>query len=712
MKFTSFLGEDMSAIKSDFSLKKSSITDPHIQRTIKLYASAKGISTKEAQDKFKSMLDAKVKNLGVSTINKNAVENAAESVAFQFLQELDPKKLDLEEFGIDDPADLLDRDFFFDLTEYVLGENAQFFPLKNPFEKKAVRPYFFITPDHLPLMKDEQLKDAAANHCQTAFCTPNAEMVFNRNFSEQLALSALINNAKPKSKKYKSNGGPIPDHYCYLEFVVMHELLHFSSGDHFYTKPMVKRIQKKYPQAAGRAHQILNYVGDFINNWQLAKSGYEQLPIGLFSSDVNYDKFNSYEEIIDAVVKDLIKINDEDFEKMSNEMEKGMDEHMDNPDDKPSQGGSESEPMSKEESDNKQSGQQGQQGQQQDQQGQDGQQQDGQDGQQRQDGQDGQQSKDKQSQSGKPSKPSGQPDDDGEPSADSGDDDSSSMSSAIDDAMKKNQERVQKRDDGNNDAKTALETKDDDAKDIDIKRKAGAGTAKIEFKEEAVTINWKKVLKRLIPTDEGELEDTYSKMSRQATSSMVTAKQTGAGRISPGEVKTDAVKKGLVFVIDNSGSVMSVVNQFNQEIMQLLKKNKQFLDNMYIIKFSNKFELNKINISKLKYQEIQNPNALVNGSEKLRFGSEHSIVDLFSKSYGLGTEYTPEMHRVIEYLHSENMNVIMFTDDDLVQDKRAEKFFRLNKARRNSIALFITDARSHANMEKAFGQHKWMTVLK
>ena len=278
--------------------------------------------------------------------------------------------------------------------------------------------------------------------------------------------------------------------------------------------------------------------------------------------------------------------------------------------------------------------------------------------------------------------------------------------------MKKNQERVQKRDDGNNDAKSALETKDDDAKDLDIKRKTGTGSAKIEFKEEAVTVNWKKVLKMMIPSGEGEVEDTYSRMSRQATSSMVTAKQTGAGRISPGEVKVDAEKKGLVFVIDNSGSVMSVVNQFNQEIMQLLKKNKQFLDNMYIIKFSSKFELNKINISKLKYQEIQNPHALVSGGEKIRFGSEHSVVDLFSKSFGLGTEYTPEMHRVIEFLHSENMNIIMFTDDDLVSDKRAEKFFKLNKTRRNSIALFITDARSHARMEDAFGKHKWMTVLK
>lgn len=150
-----------------------------------------------------------------------------------------------------------------------------------------------------------------------------------------------------------------------------------------------------------------------------------------------------------------------------------------------------------------------------------------------------------------------------------------------------------------------------------------------------------------------------------------------------------------MFVIDNSGSVMSVVNQFNQEIMQLLKKNNQFLDNMYIIKFSNKFELNQINITKLKYQEIQNPHAFVDGSEKVRLSSEHSIVELFSKSYSAGTEYTPEIHKVIEYLHSQNMNVILFTDDDLVNDKRAVKFFKLGVKRKNSVAVFITDAGSH-----------------
>lgn len=719
MKFSSFIYEGMSTAASNVSLKKSSISDPNIQKTIKLYASAKSMSVPEAQAKFKAALSKYIRDLGVSKMNSNAVDNAAESVAFQFIQELNPADLDLEDYGIDDPADLLDRDYFFDLTQYVLGENSQFFPLRNPFEKKSVRPYFFITPDHLPLINDARLKQSAKDHCKTAFCTPNAEMVFNRKFSEQLALSALINKPKLTSKKYKSNGGPIPDHYCYLEFVIMHELLHYSSGDHFYTKPMVKRIKNKYPNMGSRADTILNYVGDFINNWQLVKSGYPQLPIGLFSDNVNYDKYETYEEIIDAVVKDMMAVNDDDFNKMKDQMDKSMDEHMDNPDDTPSPGGSESEPSSKDDEQknapsNDQSGDDGadngdQSGDSGDKSGAGG---DQSDAGEEDDGEPGGGSGGEPSDGddGEPSDPNGNASDNaGSPSDGSGDP-SDDIASAIDDAFKKNQSRVDNRDDGNNDARKSLDANDDG--DVDIKKKVKSGGSKIEFKEGTSVVNWKKLLKKLIPSGDGEVEDTYAKMSRQATSSMVTAAQTGAGRISPGEVKIDAVKRGLVFVIDNSGSVMQQVGQFNTEIINLLKKNKQFLDNMYVIKFSNHFELNKINIAKLKYQEIQNPEALVSGTGKINLGSEHSLIDLFTKSYGAGTEYTAEMHRVIEFLHSKDMNVILFTDADLTRDPRATKFFRLGTKRKNSLAAFITDAVSLKDMENTFGKYPWMTELK
>ena len=268
------------------------------------------------------------------------------------------------------------------------------------------------------------------------------------------------------------------------------------------------------------------------------------------------------------------------------------------------------------------------------------------------------------------------------------------------------------RDDGNNDAESALESKDDDISDQDLENKVSKASSKIEFKTEKTTINWKKILKKMIPKGDGDVEDTYSKMSRQATSSMVTAQQTGAGRISPGEITIDSEKKGLVFIIDNSGSVMTEVNKFNQEIIQLLKKNKKFLENMYVIKFSSGFEVNKVDVKTMKYREIKNTVEFNQKKPKFKYGPSKGIKELFTETYGLGTEYSPEMHRVIEKLHDDNMNVIMFTDDDLVYDTNASKFFKLGKKRKNSIAMFLTDKRSHTNMVNKFGNFKFMTVIK
>ena len=67
----------------------------------------------------------------------------------------------------------------------------------------------------------------------------------------------------------------------------------------------------------------------------------------------------------------------------------------------------------------------------------------------------------------------------------------------------------------------------------------------------------------MIPSGAADVEDTYAKMSRQATSSMITLQQTGAGRVSPGEAILDVNKKGLVFIIDNSASVSTKINEFN-----------------------------------------------------------------------------------------------------------------------------------------------------
>jgi len=133
---------------------------------------------------------------------------------------------------------------------------------------------------------------------------------------------------------------------------------------------------------------------------------------------------------------------------------------------------------------------------------------------------------------------------------------------------------------------------------------------------------------------------------------------------------------------------------------------------MYVIRFSSKFDVNRVNIQKLQYEKIMNPEAAAQKKPKFRFAAPKSLNDLFSVTYGAGTYYTNEMHRVVKMLHDKNMNIILFTDDDLVHDKTIKKFFNLGIKRKNSIAAFITDERSHKNMTDQFGKYKWMSILK
>jgi len=225
MNFSEFITEALTNFKSNHTLNTSSIDDDNIVGAMRVYANATGTPFAEVKRKVEQgIAETQAATVG-SKNHKNVYDNAAASEVFSLLETIPVADMDLSGYGITDTDDLLDRDYFFDLTQYVLGENSQFFPLKNPFESRSVKPYFYIYPDHEFLMKSPSLKAAAAQ-CKTAFCTTKAEMVFSRPFTESLAVNALVAGIKPDSKKYVNQGGPIPDHYCYLEFVIMHELLH------------------------------------------------------------------------------------------------------------------------------------------------------------------------------------------------------------------------------------------------------------------------------------------------------------------------------------------------------------------------------------------------------------------------------------------------------------------------------------------------------
>jgi len=437
---------------------------------------------------------------------------------------------------------------------------------------------------------------------------------------------------------------------------------------------MVKKIIEKHPGVSiGLAHRILNYVGDYINNWTLLKSGYSQLPIGLFSEDLNYDKMETYEDVIDAVVEEFAQMSEQDLDKVTGTMDQQMDDHMDSEGQGPSQGGKSGEPSGESEEGSGESGE-------------------------------------------------------GSGTGDSTKEDD--IAQKIDNAMKEAQEAMRNKDDGNTDNDTSKILNGEgggnginSANDTQSKG-VGDGSAKVDTSFTNKPVNWKKVLKKMIPAPTQEMEDCYQKMSRDSVSSSVGALSTGSARIKAGECPDDPDKKGLCIIIDNSGSVSNILNGFNQEIIKLLinKKTKSMLENFYVIKFSDGFTTFKIDVNKGTFQEVKQVKDIfkkdgkkIDNKPKLK-GAELPVkTKLFEKTFAAGTYYTPELHFVVNALHKANFNMILFTDDDLAyggdNEKYLKKFYALGNKKKGSCAIFFTDKYSYANMGKKFGSPRWVSVL-
>jgi hypothetical protein len=92
--------------------------------------------------------------------------------------------------------------------------------------------------------------------------------------------------------------------------------MHYSNDDFYY--------QKIIPKAN---NTIINWVGDFRTNYLLVKSGYEQLPMGLFNDSINYDRQSEYIEMYRLVKEEFEKMNPDDQDKVKGSMDGMSDDH-------------------------------------------------------------------------------------------------------------------------------------------------------------------------------------------------------------------------------------------------------------------------------------------------------------------------------------------------------------------------------------------------
>lgn len=298
--------EALSSIKAkvgEVKFSETKLDDPHIKKVIQ-YLVASG---KITEQELKKRIDEKIVKFAdvaqkapilYSTIMKNIVED----IVFGFF-----KGMDVE------GAPKFSKIIFNKLWMFVSVENKGMWPLNNFIDRKSLHnpQRFFIDQDAPDFDKKSKYSSV-----DTAAATPNGHFIFNVQFMQNLLNWAHIKGLKPKSKKYKSNGGQIPDEYAYIEFLIMHELMHYTCADFYY--------QKIIPNANSK---IINWVGDFRSNYDLVKSGYEQLPMGLYNDHINYDRQTSYSEMYNLVKSEFDKLPKEEQEKVSGQMGEQSDDH-------------------------------------------------------------------------------------------------------------------------------------------------------------------------------------------------------------------------------------------------------------------------------------------------------------------------------------------------------------------------------------------------
>ncbi len=246
------------------------------------------------------------------TMHQNRVESALFSVTWN---KFDPLVL-AQAIG----APRFSRPMMQRLLSEMGGANSgEFFPLRSVTEKQALK--------H-PLLEYSD-EDPSYAGITTAAATPSGNFVFNEKFMQALINFAHLKQIKPESAYFKNRGGNIPDEYGYAEFVLAHELLHYTHSD------FLRQHTLHNP-----SHKLINYASDLRSNYILVKSGYAQLPIGLYSDEFNYDKYRDFNHMYEDIKKEMEKLPKDEQQ----EMEEGMDgQSNDSHEEGQAEGASESE---------------------------------------------------------------------------------------------------------------------------------------------------------------------------------------------------------------------------------------------------------------------------------------------------------------------------------------------------------------------------------
>ncbi|MEM2159539.1 MAG: hypothetical protein QXN55_01140 [Candidatus Nitrosotenuis sp.] len=598
--------------KGVVKFKKHALNDPEIQAVIDHAAKELKKSKSEILDEINDKVD-KFKKYAAKApfLFSTILENVVEQTLFEMY----------EDYAINTPGPKFNAVIFRKLVRYIKAEHDTFFPLRSFIKSTYLYdPPIILLPNAKYEAESEQIKTAAADK--------QGNFYFNVPFMQNLMNYAHIKKVHPAGKKYQSNGGDIPDEYCYIEFVIMHEFMHYSYDD-FYYNDIIKdnSISKNFKM------KIINYVGDFRTNYLLVKSGFEQLPMGLFNDDINYDRQKSYQEMYDIVKDELLKLNDKDREELEKMLDNMSDDHE--PGNEGQEGDGNGDDDGKDDKSSKKSSKKGK------------------------GGAGGDESGDE------PSEKEGNGEGNGD--GDGKDRGKGKINKTLEDIEKRHKEiedAMQKGED-----KDAHEVEDhrrqeNNKKNIKSGSNFGDGTkhgdAKIgiDYSKEHARFDWEELLANVVKSTGLNTVEVYGKHNRRNMQAIAQADDTGAAAVFPTEVQEEYIDAKFAFIIDSSGSMSSYIEQVYANVHSLFTEHSALAKaEFFLVKFSSNYQIFKCIFNENKAALLNKIDATPNFDKEL-----HSV---FTTHFGGGTNFSGEVAHIGRRLLEDGYNVIVMSDSDI-----------------------------------------------